>query len=87
MTGVQQPASAVPPSDLEIDVTNQAMRRAQRRPRFADPFELLPRGLTKLNSIWIGLTYPFASRDAIYRFISPVRWTDKGRLESASVIQ
>ncbi len=72
MTGVQQPASAVPPSDLEIDVTNQAMRRAQRRPRFADPFELLPRGLTKLNSIWIGLTYPFASqgRNLSFHFTS-----------------
>lgn len=34
-----------------------------RRPRrpFADPLELLPRGLTKLYSIWVCRTYPFAS--------------------------
>jgi acetyltransferase-like isoleucine patch superfamily enzyme len=38
------------------------MRRAQHRPRFGDPLELLPRGLTKLYSIWISLTYPFASK-------------------------
>jgi len=27
-----------------------------------DPLRLLPRGLTKLNSIWVSLTYPFASK-------------------------
>jgi acetyltransferase-like isoleucine patch superfamily enzyme len=38
------------------------MRRAQHRPRFRDPLELLPKGLTKLYSIWVGMTYPFASK-------------------------
>ena len=38
------------------------MRRPKHRPRFKDPLELLPRGLTKLNSIWISLVYPFASK-------------------------
>jgi len=38
------------------------VRRPKHRPRFKDPLELLPRGLTKLNSIWISLVYPFASK-------------------------
>lgn len=38
------------------------MRHSNHRPRFTDPLELLPRGLTKLNSIWVSLVYPFASR-------------------------
>jgi acetyltransferase-like isoleucine patch superfamily enzyme len=62
MTGVQQPASAIPPSDLEVNLTNKSMRQDQRRPPFGDPLELLPKGLTKLYSIWVGLTYPFASK-------------------------
>ena len=37
------------------------MRRPNHRPRFGDPLELLPKGLTKLYSIWVRLTYPFAS--------------------------
>jgi len=38
------------------------VRRPNRRPRFRDPLELLPRGLTKLYSMWISFTYPFASK-------------------------
>lgn len=37
------------------------MHRRKKRPRFQDPLELLPRGLTKLYSIWVKLIYPFAS--------------------------
>jgi acetyltransferase-like isoleucine patch superfamily enzyme len=72
MTVVQQQASAVPPSDLEIALTNETMRRAQHRPRFGDPLELLPKGLNKLYSIWIGMTYPFASkgRNCSFHFTS-----------------
>jgi len=33
----------------------------RNRPPFEDPFNLLSMGLTKLNSLWIKLTYPFAS--------------------------
>ena len=62
MSGVQQPESAIPPSDLDVTLTNKTMPHARRRPRVGDPLELLPRGLTKLYSIWIGLTYPFASK-------------------------
>ena len=68
MTGVQQQASAIPPSDLEITLTNKTVRRAQHRPRFEDPLLLLPRGLTKLYSIWISLTYPFASKGSNLTF-------------------
>ena len=38
------------------------MRHPNHRPRFKDPLELLPRGLTKLYSIWVSLVYPFASK-------------------------
>jgi acetyltransferase-like isoleucine patch superfamily enzyme len=62
MNGVHQQTSAMPPSDLEIALANESIRGAQRRPRFGDPLQLLPRALTKLYSIWIGLTYPFASK-------------------------
>ena len=37
------------------------MHHSNRRP-FPDPFEFLPRGLTKLHSIWVSLTYPLASK-------------------------
>jgi acetyltransferase-like isoleucine patch superfamily enzyme len=44
-----------------------------RRP-FADPLDLFPRGLTKMYSIWLGLTYPFASigHDVSFHFTSKV---------------
>jgi len=45
-----------------------------KRRRFADPLGLLPRGLTKLYSIWVSLTYPFASkgRNLSFHFTSQV---------------
>ena len=43
------------------------MPHSHHRP-FPDPLELLPRGLTKLYSIWIGLTYPFASKGSKVSF-------------------
>jgi acetyltransferase-like isoleucine patch superfamily enzyme len=48
------------------------MRRPNHRPWFKDPLEFLPRGLTKLYSIWISLTYPFASkgRNVSFHFTS-----------------
>lgn len=44
-----------------------------RRP-FADPLEVAPRGLTKLYSLWLSLTYPFASlgRKPSFHFTSKV---------------
>jgi acetyltransferase-like isoleucine patch superfamily enzyme len=46
----------------------------KRRPRFKDPLELLPRGLIKLYSMWLSLTYPFASkgRNVSFHFTSHV---------------
>lgn len=38
------------------------MRHPNHRPRFTDPLEFVPRGLTKLYSIWVSLIYPFASK-------------------------
>jgi acetyltransferase-like isoleucine patch superfamily enzyme len=74
MSEVQQQASAIPPSDLEVGLTNETIRRAQHRSRFGDPLQLLPRGLNKLYSIWISLTYPFASkgRNLSFHFTSQV---------------
>lgn len=37
------------------------MHRPNNGPRFEDPLDLLPRGLTKMYSLWVGLIYPFAS--------------------------
>ena len=41
---------------------------------FADPLELFPRGLRKIYSTWLSLTYPFASigRDVSFHFTSKV---------------
>lgn len=38
------------------------MLQSNQRPPSKDPLELIPRGLTKLYSTWVGLTYPFASK-------------------------
>ena len=50
------------------------MQHPTKRRRFADPLGLLPRGLTKLYSIWVSLTYPFASkgRNLSFHFTSQV---------------
>lgn len=37
-------------------------RQPNRRLSFEDPFQLLSRGLAKLYSIWVSLTFPFASK-------------------------
>jgi len=43
-------------------------------PPSADPLEFFPRGLTKMYSNWVGLTYPFASigRDVSFHFTCKV---------------
>jgi hypothetical protein len=48
------------------------VRRPDNGPRFGDPLELLPKGLTKLYSIWVSLVYPFASigRNVSFHFAS-----------------
>ncbi len=38
------------------------MRYPNHRPRFQDPLEFFPRGLTKLYSTWVSMVYPFASK-------------------------
>ena len=49
------------------------MHQSKHRP-LPDPLQILPRALTKLNSIWISLTYPFASkgRNLSFHFTSEV---------------
>jgi acetyltransferase-like isoleucine patch superfamily enzyme len=48
------------------------MQHAHHRRPFADPLELIPKGLTKLYSAWVSLTYPFASigSDGSFHFTS-----------------
>ena len=50
------------------------MHHSTKRPRFGDPLQLLPKVLTKLFSIWVSLTYPFASkgRNLSFHFTSEV---------------
>lgn len=50
------------------------MLHSNNRRAFADPLEFFPRGLTKLYSVWLGLTYPFASigRDVSFHWSSKV---------------
>lgn len=50
------------------------MLHPNHRPRFEDPLLLVPRGLTKLYSIWVSLVYPFASkgRNLSFHFTSLV---------------
>jgi acetyltransferase-like isoleucine patch superfamily enzyme len=50
------------------------MHHPNTRPPLADPLELFPRGLTKIYSSWVSLTYPFASigRDVSFHFTSKV---------------
>jgi acetyltransferase-like isoleucine patch superfamily enzyme len=44
------------------------VRHPNHRPRFQDPLELLPRGITKLYSIWVSLVYPFAYKGSNLSF-------------------
>jgi acetyltransferase-like isoleucine patch superfamily enzyme len=46
----------------------------KHRPPFQDPLELLPRGLTKMSSLWRSRFYPFASigRNVSFHFTSKV---------------
>ncbi len=48
------------------------MPRSNNRPPFQDPLEILPKGLSKLYSIWVRLVYPFASlgRNVSFHFTS-----------------
>jgi acetyltransferase-like isoleucine patch superfamily enzyme len=51
---------------LESQMTRKAIddavvMHATHTPAMEDPLRLLPRSLTKLYSIWVSLTYPFAS--------------------------
>ena len=56
-----QPVTAVDRPMETISGGVKKVSRSNQRPPFPDPLELLPRGLTKLYSIWVSLIYPFAS--------------------------
>ena len=50
------------------------MQPNKHRPPLEDPLQLLPRALTKMNSLWLRWFYPFASlgRDVTFHFTSIV---------------
>ena len=50
----------------------QTVHQPNSRRPFEDPLNLLPRGLTKLYSLWVSRTYPFASigRNVSFHFTS-----------------
>lgn len=58
------------------------MSAAKLSPPIEDPFALLPRVLTKMNSLWLKLSYPFASigRNVSFHFTSRVSRQRAGRV-------
>lgn len=62
----------IPPSKSTLRIKN-VQHPNNRRP-LEDPLELFPRGLRKIYSIWVSLTYPFASigRNVSFHFTSKV---------------
>jgi acetyltransferase-like isoleucine patch superfamily enzyme len=46
---------------LEINFKDQNVQHPNNQRPFADPLDLFPKGLTRLYSAWVSLTYPFAS--------------------------
>lgn len=53
-----------------------------QRPPFEDPLQYLPRGLTKLNSLWLSRTYPFASigRNVSFHYTSKLSRARSSRI-------
>jgi acetyltransferase-like isoleucine patch superfamily enzyme len=62
--------------------------RPNNRPRFNDPLDLIPTGLTKLYSIWLRRTYPFASigRNVSFHFTSKVNRPRSSRISLGNFV-
>jgi len=62
------------------------VRPKKTRPPFDDPLELLPRGLTKMYSLWLRLFFPFASigRNVSFHFTSKVCRAQASRISLGS---
>ncbi len=58
------------------------MSHPNNRPRFEDPLQLLPRGLSKMYGIWVSLVYPFATkgRNVQFHFTSLMSRTRASRI-------
>lgn len=71
---IMSPDEAVPSPDRLKPMSSQGAHRPNHRRPFPDPLELLPKGLTKLYSLWVGHTYPFASigRNVSFHYTSKV---------------
>lgn len=65
MTGYQK---------LAAHIRSKYVHRKGSRPRFDDPLDFLPKGLSKMYSLWLQLVYPFASigSDVSFHFTSSV---------------
>jgi acetyltransferase-like isoleucine patch superfamily enzyme len=64
------------------------VRHPNHRPRLQDPLEFLPKGLTKLYSVWVSLVYPFASkgRNLSFHFTSQLDRQRAGRISIGSSV-
>jgi acetyltransferase-like isoleucine patch superfamily enzyme len=58
--------------NLSLRIKN--VRHPNNRPPFEDPLQILPRGLTKMYSLWVSMMYPFASigRNVSFHFTNKV---------------
>jgi acetyltransferase-like isoleucine patch superfamily enzyme len=65
------------------------MPATKLRPPIEDPFALLPRVLTKINSFWLKLSYPFASigRNVSFHFTSRVSRQRAGRVRLGNSVR
>ena len=65
------------------------MQHPNNRRPFEDPLGLFPRGLTKVYSIWVSMTYPFASigRNVSFHFTSKVSRQRSPRISLGSSVR
>jgi acetyltransferase-like isoleucine patch superfamily enzyme len=68
------PDEEFPSPDRSKHMSSPGAYRPHHRKPFSDPLELLPKGLTKLYSLWVAHTYPFASigRNVSFHYTSKV---------------
>lgn len=65
------------------------MQHPETNRPFEDPLGIFPRALTKINSLWIGLTYPFGSigRNVSFHFTSRLSRQRAGRISLGNSVR
>ena len=68
------PDEEFPSPDRSKHMSSPGAYRPHHRKPFSDPLEFFPKGLTKLYSLWVAHTYPFASigRNVSFHYTSKV---------------